>query len=388
MFSRLMDLVLPDGKSAFLWGARQTGKSTYLKQHFPMSIYYDLLRTDVSLQLEKSPYLLREELLAASQAMLRQPVIIDEIQKIPALLDEVHWLIENKKMQFILCGSSARKVKRIGTNLLGGRALRYHFYPLVFPEIPNFNLLRALNNGLIPSHYLSDNPQLLLEAYILDYLNEEIRQEGFTRNLASFARFLDSVAFTHGQLVNYSNISRDCGVSAKTVESYYQILVDTLLGYFIFPYHKKIKRDIISKTPKFYLFDVGVANRLSKREVKELRGAAAGAAFEHVILMELVAYKGLRKKRYEITHWRTKTGLEVDFILDAAKIAIEVNINLKVSKQDVRGLIAFCEEHRPEKAIVISQDLSPRLMEINDQIKINIMPWQTFLEALWAGAII
>lgn len=387
MFKRILDLILPNQKSAFLWGARQTGKSTYLKLHYPNSIRYDLLRSDLCLRLEKQPHLLREEILACNSEQLKFPVIIDEIQKIPVLLDEIHWLIENSDAQFILCGSSARKLKRLGTNLLGGRALRYHFYPLTFTEIPNFNLLRALNNGLIPSHYLSNDIDLVLESYVSDYLNQEIREEGLVRNLPSFARFLDSVAFSNAQLVNYSNIARDCAVNAKTVENYYQILIDTLLGYFLPPFHKKMKRDLITKTPKFYLFDVGVVNYLSKRSIRELRGATAGDAFEHFILMELVAYRGLLKKRYDITYWRTKTGLEVDFVLNA-EIAIEVKISHQVHKKELNGLIAFCQEHHPHKAIVVSLDPAPRLLQIDQEIVIHILPWQRFLEDLWQGQII
>lgn len=387
MFQRLMKLLLPGRKSAFLWGARQTGKSTYLKAHFPKAIWYDLLKSDVQMRLEKNPSVLREEIAALTDAQLKQPIVIDEIQKIPALLDEVHWLIENANAQFILCGSSARKLKRLGTNLLGGRALRYHFYPLTYSEIPYFDLLTALNNGLIPPHYQTTHVDLLMESYVIDYLNHEIREEGLVRNLPDFARFLDSAAFSNAEMVNYTNIARDCGVSAKTVENYYQILIDTLLGYFLFPYRKKIKRDIISKTPKFYLFDVGVANYLAKRRVIELRGTEAGKAFEHFIFMELIAYSGLNKKRTEMTYWRSKTNLEVDFIIGSGEIAIEVKISRSVHKQEIGGLIAFCEEHHPKKAIVVSCDAMPRLLKMEKDIDIRIMPWEHFLKALWAGEI-
>ncbi len=385
MFKRLLSLRLPDRKSAFLWGARQTGKSTYLKSHFPQARVYDLLKTDVHFRHEKNPALLREEVLAMPATDLASPIIIDEIQKAPRLLDEVHWLIENTKAQFILCGSSTRKLKKLGTNLLGGRALRYHFYPLVSQEIPHFNLLAALQKGMIPSHYLSSEITLLLEAYVTDYLNQEIREEGLVRSLPDFSRFLDSVGFSNGQMTNFSNIARDCGVSAKTVENYYQILIDTLLGYYLPPYHTKKSRDIISKTPKFYLFDVGVANYLARREISALRGVAAGEAFEHFIFMELMAYNGLNKKRWEYSYWRTKTGLEVDFVINDAEIALEVKISPMVHKQDVKGLIAFCEEYKPRKAIVVSQTPCPRLLAISQDIQIQILPWQVFLARLWAG---
>ena len=388
MFRRILKLTLVDRKSAFLWGARQTGKSTYLKKHFPTATWYDLLQSDVHARLEKNPERLREEIKALSKTQLQEPIVIDEIQKIPALLNEVHWLIENAGAQFILCGSSARQLKRLGSNLLGGRALRYQFYPLTFAEIPELDLQRALNNGLIPSHYQSNDVQVLLESYVIDYLNFEIREKGIVRHLPDFSRFLDSAAFSNGQMLNYSNIARDCSVSAKTVENYYQILIDTLIGDVVLPYHKKIKRGIISKTPKFYFFDVGVANYLMHRTITELRGDIAGSALEHYIFMELTAYNGLYKKRYDITYWRTKTGLEVDFILGNAEVAIEVKISRAVHKEDISGLLAFCEEHHPKKAIVVSLDAKPRLLTISNDLEIHIMPWFEFLTALWHHQII
>ncbi len=201
-FKRILNLSLPDKKSAFLWGARQTGKSTYLKATFPKAHWYDLLKSDVYWRLAKNPHLLREEILAFPSVQLKHHIIIDEIQKIPALLDEVHWLIENSAAQFVLCGSSARKLKRLGTNLLGGRAVRYQFYPLTYMEIPKFDLLTALNTGLLPPHYQSPHIDLLLESYVSDYLNYEIREEGLVRDLPDFARFLDSAVFSNGEMVN------------------------------------------------------------------------------------------------------------------------------------------------------------------------------------------
>ncbi len=385
MFQRQLKMALPKKQSAFLWGARQTGKSSYLKQHYTDSIYYDLLDTHEMVRLTKSPHLLREEILAVPTAKLAHPVIIDEIQKIPNLLNEVHWLIENSPAQFILCGSSARQLKAQSTNLLGGRAWPYYFYPLSFCEIPNFDLLTALQNGLIPNHYLSSSTYIHdhLQAYIDVYLTDEIRNEGLVRNLPGFARFLDVAGLTNSQMVNMNNIARNCGIDRSTVQSYYQILMDTLLGYYIYPYRKKIKRDLITVTPKFYLFDVGVANFLAKQQVLTLKGTAAGNSFEHYILMELIAYRGLSRKRCEIYYWRTKTGLEVDFILEQACVAIEVKISNQVHQQDLKGLIAFCEEHPDTQAIVVSQDQRPRQLKVNDRLMIQIMPWQYFLEKLW-----
>lgn len=389
MFDRKLMMELPNQQSAFLWGARQTGKSSYLKTHFKKSAYYDLLDTHNAVRFTKAPHLLREEILALPKQKRTHPIIIDEIQKVPDLLNEVHWLIENENLSFILCGSSARKLKTQSTNLLGGRAWKYHFYPLVYPEVPKFDLLRALQHGLLPTHYLSEKKYLNdhMQAYVDIYLTDEIRNEGLVRNLAGFARFLDVVGLCNGEMINANNIARDCHIDRVTVQSYYQILIDTLLGYHIYPYAKKIKRDIITATPKFYLFDVGVANYIANQHVSALKGSLAGKSFEHYILMELIAYIGLTRQRSEIHYWRTKTGLEVDFILGQAKTAIEVKISEQVHQQDLKGLIAFCEEHPGTNAFVVSQDKHPRLLSVSDAIDIHILPWQHFLEKLWSGKI-
>lgn len=385
---RLLNLELPKGQSAFLWGARGTGKSTYLKQKYPNAIRYDLLLSDLYLRFLQAPYLLREEILALPDEAFQDPIIIDEVQKVPLLLDEIHWLIENTNSRFILCGSSARKLKQGAANLLGGRAWRFTFFPLVSAEIPHFNLLHALNNGLIPSHYLVEDAKRSLRAYVQDYLKEEIQAEGLTRNLRAFSRFLETIPFSNGEIVNYSNIARDCAIDAKTVKEYYQILIDTLIGYFIYPYSKKIKREIIQATPKFYLFDVGVSNFLGKRTIEALKGHEAGNSFEHFIMMELMAYRGIKEKDFDITFWRTKTQLEVDFILGDAEIAIEVKISDIVDKQDLHGLIAFQEEHNPRLAIVVCQAPKSRKMKVNDNQEIILLSYQEFLQQLWAEKII
>lgn len=385
-FNRLLNIVLPKKQSAFLWGARKTGKSFYLREYFPKAIYYDLLKSDLYLELSKNPSRLRQEILALP-ATSDQLIIIDEVQKIPPLLNEVHWLIENTSHQFILCGSSVRKLKRGAANLLGGRAWRYTFYPLVYSEIPHFDLLRALNAGLIPSHYLSENPHRSLKAYVEDYLKEEIQAEGLVRSLPHFARFLDALPFSHGELINFSNIARECGIDAKTVKEYYQILMDTLLGYFIYPYKKHKKREIITATPKFYLFDVGVMQFLAKQPIVELKGSVAGKAFEHFILTELIAYRGLNDLDFDITYWRTKTGLEVDFVLGNAEVAIEVKLDNNVDPRDLKGLQAFCEEHPVKKAYVVNQISRARQFTFHDKT-VTIIPWQDFLKELWNKAII
>ena len=387
-FDRSLKLDLPKGQSAFLWGARKTGKSTFLKDHYPNAEYYDLLKSELFLELSRDPSVLRQEVLALSEEKLAEPIIVDEVQRVPELLDEIHWMIENTAAYFILCGSSARKLRREGANLLGGRAWRGHFYPLLYREIPNFDLLRALRQGLVPSHYLSEHANRALEAYVLDYLTQEIKAESLVRDLPSFARFLDVFAFSHGELVNYSHIARDCSVSSRIVQDYFQILCDTLLGYFILPYNKKIRRDIIVSTPKFYLFDVGVANYLAKRKVAALQGDVAGRAFEHFILMELQAYLGLNNKNIDLYYWRTKTGLEVDFILGKGRVAIEVKIATQVVPADIKGLIAFQQEHQPKIACVVCQVPQHRKLTISENQHVDVLPWQKFLDLLWQGKII
>lgn len=380
-FKRLLKMDLPLRQSAFLWGARKTGKTFYLAEHFPQAIRYDFLKTNLFTRYFKEPWLFREEVLTLNDPQL---IIIDEVQKIPAVLDEVHWLIENTPHQFILCASSARKLKRGGANLLAGRAWRYEFFPLVYPEIPDFDLLKALQNGLIPSHYRLKSAWRALDSYVSEYLKEEIHAEGLTRNLPAFSRFLDAVAYSHGELINYSNIAQDCGVDAKTVKEYYHILMDTMLGYFVEPYRKRVGREIIASTAKFYLFDVGVAGRLCKRQLLELRGDETGKALEHYILMELMAYRSLKEKEFEIRFWRSNKGLEVDFILGEADVALEVKINDQVRPDKIKGLRVFKEEYQPRRAIVVSLDPRPRLLTEG----IEILPYQDFLKSLWAGGII
>jgi len=385
MFTRYLKLDLPPRQSTFLWGARKTGKSTFLKQRFPNALYYDLLKTDIAFALAKAPYLFREEVLAAIQGKDNALVIVDEVQKIPALLDEIQWLIENSHTQFILCGSSARKLRKNSVNMLGGRAWRYHFYPLCYIEIPDFDILKAFNRGLIPSHYLSNQANRMLNAYLLDYLTYEIQAESLVRSLPSFHRFIDSLAFNHGELVNYNNIAREVGIDAKTVRSYYEILVDTLLGYFLPPYTKQANRQIISATPKFYLFDVGLANYIQKNRVDELKGIVAGKSLEHFIYMELMAYIGLNQLNLPIYFWRSKAGHEVDFVIDDATWVVEVKISAQPDKRDFAGLEAFCHDYDTKMPVLVCNCDRPRLHTLSHGKQVRVLPWAMFLDELWAG---
>jgi predicted AAA+ superfamily ATPase len=381
--TRVLKIKLPKGQSAFLWGPRKTGKTTFLRAAFPDSLSYDLLQTDLFFEFVKRPFLLREQLLAKDPKHLKEPVIIDEVQKVPQLLDEIHWLIENKNLRFILCGSSARKLKRGKANLLGGRAWRYEMHPLVSAEVSDLDLLRALNRGMIPIHYMQEDYRKSLQAYVQDYLKEEVFDEGLTRNIPAFSRFFDAMGYSHGELTNYTNIARDCGIDAKTVKEYYQILVDTLLGTMIEPYKKRQDRNVIIRAGKFYLFDVGVAGAITHRRIPQEKGEQFGKAVEHFILMEILAHRAYRGLDYAVNFWRTKSGLEVDFILGQGEVAIEVKGTSRIDNADLRPLKSFIQEYRPAKAFVVCNERAPRMHE-----DIRILPWRDFLKMLWNGEVI
>ncbi|PIQ91271.1 MAG: AAA family ATPase [Candidatus Omnitrophica bacterium CG11_big_fil_rev_8_21_14_0_20_41_12] len=382
---RILDLRLPSHQSAFLWGARKTGKSTYLKERFPGSIVYDFLKTDLFLEMSKNPSLLREQLLAKELSELKKPIILDEVQKVPQMLDEVHWLIENKGLRFVLCGSSARKLKLGHANLLGGRAWRYELFPFVSREISRFNLLRALNHGLIPFHYLQNDSDCRksLEAYVQDYLRQEVFAEGLTRNIPAFSRFFEAFGYAHGEITNYTNIARECGVDSKTVKEYYQILIDTLLAIRVEPFKKRQSRQVITKASKYYMFDVGVAGYLTKRNLGKEKGAEFGKAFEHFLLMEMTAYRSYAGKDFAINFWRTKSGMEVDFVLGQGEMAIEVKGTSRIDGKDMNGLGAFMQSCSPKRSILVCNEKEKRLHG-----KIEILPWRIFLEQLWQGKIL
>ncbi|MCC8376964.1 MAG: AAA family ATPase [Rickettsia endosymbiont of Graphium doson] len=386
MLNRQLKLNLPKEKSLFLWGARKTGKSTYLKKCFPNSFYIDLLHHSTFLRYSKSAGILKEEIEAHND--LSTPIIIDEVQKVPEILDEVHFLIENNKnISFILCGSSLRRLKHTGSNLLGGRAWRQLFLPLCYPELPKFDLLKIFNHGLLPEHYLSDSiPVRNLEGYIVDYIIPEVQWEGQIRNLGAFTRFLEAIAFSNGEILNYSNIARECHVNLKTVQGYIDLMCDMLLGYIIRPYTPKTSRQLITSSPKFYFFDTSIPLYLLQKEINILKGADAGHALEHYIFLELKAYQELNKKRYDISYWRTKSGMEVDFIIGKGDAAIEVKISSSVHKKELNSIIEFTKEYNPKHSIVVSLEENKRVIKFDDQ-KIIIYPVEEFLSDLWNGLL-
>ena len=378
LFKRIQKIALPANRSAFLWGPRKTGKTTLLKQQFSEACWIDLLDYDLFLTLSQRPTNLREILAAQTS----KTVIIDEVQKIPNLMDEIHFLMENKKYQFVLSGSSARKLKKGNVNLLGGRAWRFELYPLVTKEITNFNLKRALISGLMPSHYLSENSEMDLKAYVIDYLKEEIQAEALTRNLPAFSRFLQCAAITNGMLLNYSNAARESGVSVKTIREYYQILTDTLIGRELMPWKKQKKRRLI-ETSKFFFFDVGIVSSMLNYKSLVPGTIEFGRAFEHFILQESWAYQHYSRKDFPITYWRTAGGAEVDLIFGDAEVAIEIKSSDKNSVK-TNGLHLFANENRCGKKIIVSR--VPVAKKINGNI--TILPWQSFCQMLWQGKII
>jgi uncharacterized protein len=371
---RLLELDLPRGKSAFLWGPRKVGKTYWISHTLSGAEIIDLLKTDTLAEYISRPALLRER-----YQNHKGLIVIDEVQKIPPILDEVHWLIENKGISFLLTGSSARKVRRGHANLLGGRAWRRTMTPLSYMEVTDFNLERIMVSGLLPPHYLSTNPVEDLRSYVADYLKEEIIAEALTRNIPAFNEFLRVAAITSSELINYVNIARETGVSHKVVRTYFDILEDTYLGFRIPPWRKSKNRRMIT-TEKFYLFDVGVANYLARRQPK-IGSHEFGKAFEHYILMELKAYQAYRNPDMPVTFWRTSTGREVDFIWGDKELAIEIKGSSRVHEGDIGALQALLEDGPVKKCCIVCLEKQPRQLTKN----IEAIPWQSFVERLWRG---
>jgi predicted AAA+ superfamily ATPase len=370
-------LHLPDianKKSVFLFGARQTGKSTLIRHQFDNPLIYNLLDASLYRKLNSDPSLIRKEI----SAMAKTPkiVVIDEIQMIPELLNEVHLLIEEYQINFVLTGSSARALKKKGVNLLAGRARSRTLHPFIYKELKNeFDLLKALNQGLIPSIYFSDEYQEDLANYSGVYLKEEIAAEGLSRNIPAFSRFLEVAAKSNGCLINFTNIASDAEVKRGTVVDYFQILRDTLIGFDLPAWTKSTNRKPIT-TSKFYFFDIGIVNHLCKNgEIKE-GSSLYGAAFEHYIFHELKTYCDYSPEK-ELHFWRSKSGFEVDFILNN-DIAIEVKAKKTVSNKDLKGLKALRDENLVSRYIVLSNVDTKRIED-----GIEIYPYREFLDELW-----
>ena len=381
MFQRQLSLPEPGEETFFLWGPRQAGKSTLLRQRYPDAVWVDLLKADEFRRYATRPELLRQELDAAGPDPSRQ-VVIDEIQKVPALLDEVHWLIENRDLRFALCGSSARKVRHGAANLLGGRAVRYELRGLIAGELGDaFDLDRLLNHGYLPRMYESSRPRRLLDAYIADYLREEVAAEGLVRNLPAFSDFLDAAALSDCEPVNFTNIARECGVSAPTAKAHFGILEDTLLGRWLPRWRRRAKRRLAG-APKFYFEDVGIVNRLARRGELQRGSDAYGKAFENWVFHEISAYVAYCELDDQLAYWRLPSGIEVDFVVGDMRLAVEAKATAKIANRHLAGLRTLAEEQpRVERRIVVCLESRPRRTDDG----IDIISAADFAHRLWQG---
>lgn len=381
MFERSLKLPAAGKETFFLWGPRQTGKTTLLRAAYPRAVWIDLLRPEEYRRYLENPEFLRQEIPPEGPPPF---VVIDEVQKLPVLLDEVHRLHESRAVRFALCGSSARKVRRGGSNLLGGRALRYELCGLTSAELGSeWDLVRMLNHGYLPRIYLSQRPRKLQDAYVSDYLKEEIAAEGLVRRLPVFAGFLRAAAFSDGDRVNFSNIARECGITSQTVRAHFEILTDTLLGRWLPAYTRRPRRRVIS-APKFYFSDVGVVNFLTRRGRLEPGSELFGKAFENWCHHELAAYNAYSESFAELSYWRLASGIEVDFVVDDMKVAIEAKSAEKITSTHLKGLRHISQDH-PELARRLLVCREPKRRVTPDGIE--ILPADTFAGMLWAGEI-
>lgn len=371
---RALDLrALLRKKSHFLLGPRQTGKSFLVTRTLKEARVYDLLDTSVFLALSRRPGRLSEESSAGDR-----PVVIDEVQRLPDLLNEVHRLIEQRGIRFLLTGSSARKLRGGGINLLGGRARTRYLHPLTCRELgARFDLARAVSRGLLPSIYFSDDPKADLEAYAGTYLQQEIVAEGATRNVPAFSRFLGVAALCNGTIVNFTKVANDAQVPRTTVYEYFEILKDTLVLHELPPWRKSRKRKPLASS-KYYFFDVGVVGALQGREFRP-GTPEFGQAFETYLMHELRSYADYVSGEPP-SYWRSTSGFEVDFVL-GDHTAVEVKAGSNVAPQDLKSLRAIAEERKLKRYLCVSLESRPRRVS-----GVEILPWREFLEALWGGS--
>jgi predicted AAA+ superfamily ATPase len=379
VYERVIDLVTPlNHRSLFLFGARQTGKSTLLRHRFPDARFVDLLAADTFRELSAAPERLRQSLTGRETL-----VIVDEVQKLPSLLDEVHLLIErNKQLRVLLTGSSARKLRRGGVNLLAGRAWTRYLHPLVWPEYGPDHLDRVLAMGAIPSMLDSPRPWDDLRQYVGIYLAEEIRAEALARSIEAFSRFLSVAALMNGEQLNFTSVGNDAQVPPRTVREYFTVLEDTLVGYTLPPYQRTRKRKPAA-TSKFYFFDIGIAHAMQGVTQIVLGTPAYGRALEHLIANELRAYLSYRGSDLELTYYRSRSQIEVDFLV-GDRVAIEVKGGGRVSERDAKPLHALGDDAPLETKIVVCSEPSERRLDSG----VLVMPVRRFLEALWGDEIV
>lgn len=372
---RSLDLAsLVEKKSHFLFGPRQTGKTSLIRHTMAGVRRYDLLDSSVYLALSRDPARLEQELEAEDRV-----VVIDEVQRLPNLLNEVHRLIEERRIRFLLTGSSARKLRGGGVNLLGGRARTKYLHPLTYAELGlDYDLGRAAQRGLLPSIYSSDDPRADLDAYAGLYLQQEIVAEGATRNVPAFSRFLRIAALCNGKIVNFTKVANDSQVARTTVYEYFSILGDTLLVHEL-PAWKKSKRRKPLSSSKYYFFDVGVVAALQGREFRS-GTPEFGEAFETLLFHELVAHRDYVSGQ-PLTYWRSTSGFEVDFLI-GDHTAIEVKATATVAPSDIKSLNALAEEKRWKRLLCVC--LEPRRRQLGG---VTVLPWKEFLAALWTGEL-
>ncbi|PIQ43902.1 MAG: ATPase [Gammaproteobacteria bacterium CG11_big_fil_rev_8_21_14_0_20_46_22] len=347
MFKRLININQESKHSVFIFGPRGTGKTSWLKQHFGDALYFDLLNDDIYTELSARPTRLNDKIPDGYQGW----VIVDEVQKIPAILNEVHRLIEGRNLRFILTGSSARKLKAQGVNLLAGRALTYHMHPLTCLELgEQFSLTKSLVLGHLPMAITSNEPEKYLSSYVASYLREEVLQEGLTRNIALFTRFLETASFSQGEVLNYTAISREIASNRHTVANFFEILEDLLIACRVPVFSKRATRDMVN-SPKFYYFDAGVYRSIRPQGPLDSASEIDGATLETLFLQEAKAYNDYFDLGYSFYYWRTRDKKEVDFILYGKKgfFAFEIKRKARLDTKDFKGLKAFAKDYPEAK---------------------------------------
>jgi predicted AAA+ superfamily ATPase len=362
--------------SVLLLGPRRTGKSFFIRHQLQADRVYNLLRADTYQQLSARPSLIRESLQKSDKL-----IVIDEVQKLPILMDEVHLMIEETNIRFLLTGSSARKLRRTHTSLMAGRAKVRHLFPFVSAELSDWNLDRILTYGTLPPAYLDEHPDEVLASYAGEYLREEIMAEAMVRKIDNFSRFLHRAALSNGELLNFESVASDAQVPPRTVREYYAILVDTLVGTMLEPIDLGGKRKSTAHG-KFFFFDVGVVNALQGDFNHSDNHPRLGIRFEHFVFQELRAYVAYRHPSVPLNFWRTPQGHEVDFILNK-NIAIEAKASRLVTERDLKPLQLLAQETRLRRKIVVSRDEHARTLG-----DIEIIPIGKFLEMLWADQIL
>lgn len=373
MFTRI--LKSPESRSFFLFGPRGTGKSSWVRERFPDAVYLDLLEAGLSTELLANPGRLERRIPRDHDGW----IVLDEVQKVPELLDEVHRLIESRRLRFVLTGSSARKLRRRGVNLLAGRAITLAMHPLTTGELADsFDLARSLRHGRLPATWVQDDPKAYLASYVGTYLREEVQQEGLTRNLAAFSRFLEAASFSQASVLNLSAVARECHVDRKVVEDYFTILEDLLLSVRLPVFTRRAKRKIVSH-PKFFFFDAGVFRSIRPRGPLDSEEEIDGAALETLILQELRAVNDALGLGYSLHYWRTATGAEVDFVLygERGLKAVEVKRSERVREGDLRGLEAFLDDYPMAQAWLVCA--VPRRYR---EGRVEVIPVEDFLREL------